>query len=96
MNQRVEEPNDEDLVRIEAQRDWVRGHFAPDAKQKYSLLQEKLRLLQTIIDAGWIELPLTMISKRIERGETGDVADLFKGVAEQAREIAGRVGFSRH
>jgi hypothetical protein len=55
MEQRVENPNNDDLNRIEAQRDWVRGHFASEAQQKYNLLPEKLRLLQTIIDAGWIE-----------------------------------------
>lgn len=30
--------------------------------------------------------PLTMISKRIERGETVDVFDLYNGVAAIARE----------
>lgn len=142
MDQRVEEPNGEDLARIETQREWMRGHFAPDARQKYGLQQEKLRLLQAILDAGWIErsdtakrqclgitlgdalgqelgmewvmiddengrdpalrlpgtsvilFPLTTISKRIERGERVDVADLFKGVTEQAREMRANRAFS--
>jgi hypothetical protein len=48
-------PGGEDLLRIEAQRNWVRNHFSDDSIQKYALLPEKLRLLQTILDAGWIE-----------------------------------------
>jgi Domain of unknown function (DUF3806) len=55
MEQRVDMPGEEDLLRIEAQRNWVRNDFADDAIQKYSLLSEKLRLLQAILDAGWIE-----------------------------------------
>jgi hypothetical protein len=55
MEQRVDKPTGEDLLRIEAQRDWVRNHFSPDALHKYDLLPEKLRLLQVILDAGWIE-----------------------------------------
>ena len=33
-----------------------------------------------------ILFPLTMISKRIERGETVDVFDLYNGVAALAQE----------
>ena len=37
-------------------------------------------------DTSVILFPLTMISKRIERGETVDVFDLYNGVAALARE----------
>jgi hypothetical protein len=123
-------------VRIESQRDWVRGHFEAAAQHKYAILAEKLRLLQTILDAEWIErhetfklqclgitlgdalcqelrmewvmveddhgrdpalrlpgttvivFPLTMISKRVERGEIPNVAILFRGVVQDVREMA--------
>lgn len=125
-----------DLANVETGRAWVRDFFTPEARHKYDMLTEKLRLLQSILDAGWIEpsetaklqclgitlgdalvqelgmewvmvedeygrepairmpgttvilFPLTMISKRIERGETVDVGDLFRGVATRARELA--------
>jgi hypothetical protein len=32
----------------------VRDHFTPEARHKYEQLQEKLRLIQAILDAGWI------------------------------------------
>jgi hypothetical protein len=37
-----------------------------------------------------IFFPLTMISKRIERGEKVDVFDLFNGVAAKVEEIQRR------
>lgn len=125
-----------DLTNVETGRAWVRDHFTPEARHKYDQLAEKLRLLQAILDAGWIEstetaklqclgitlgdalvqelgmkwvmvededgrdpairlpgttvilFPLTMISKRVERGEAVDVADLFARVAARARELA--------
>jgi hypothetical protein len=40
--------------------------------------------------ANVIIFPLTMISKRVERGETVDVFDLFNGVAEQMEEAQRR------
>jgi len=144
MEQRVEPPNQDDLAGIESQRTWVREHFSPEAQYKYQALDEKLRLLQGILDAGWIEahetvklqclgitlgdalvqelglewvaveddegrapavrypgttviaFPLTMISKRIERGETVDIADLFNGVVEQLRKMARDSEYRRH
>ena len=136
MDQRVQAPNPAEWARIESQRDWVRGHFEPAARHKYTILSEKLRLLQAILDAGWIErhetfklqclgitlgdalcqelrmewvtveddhgmdpalrlpgttvivFPLTMISKRVERGEIPDVADLFRAVVQDVQEMA--------
>jgi hypothetical protein len=144
VDQRIEQPNENDLARIEAQRKWVREHFSPEAEHKYQVLEEKLRLLQAILDAGWIEphetvklqclgitlgdafvqdlgmewvavedeygrdpavrypgttvvlFPLTMISKRIERGEAVNVAELFSGVAEHVRELLRDQEIRRH
>jgi hypothetical protein len=132
----VETVSDLLLPNVDTARAWVRDFFTPEARHKYDALAEKLRLLQAILDAGWIEpsetaklqclgialgdalvqelgmewvmvedekgrdpairmpgttvilFPLTMISKRIERGETVDVGDLFRGVATRARELA--------
>ena len=37
-----------------------------------------------------LTFPLTMISKRVERGETVDVFELYNGVAEQVSELIAR------
>ena len=136
MEQRVDKLTPADLANIETGRRWVRDHFTPEAQHKYGQLSEKLRLLQTILDAGWIDaaethklqclgitfgdalvqelgmewvmvedehgrtpairlpgttvivFPLTMVSKRIEDGETVDVRDLFGRVVGRVRELA--------
>ena len=54
MEQRVEEPTHEELLRIDAQRSWVRDHFEPDARGQYETLDGKLRLLDTILSQDWI------------------------------------------
>ncbi len=138
MEQRVETPTDEDLARIERQREWVRGHFEPASQPLYEEYDQKLRLLDAIIQNGWIEpsetwklqslgitlgdafvqrcgfewvsvedeygrdpalrlpgttiilYPLTMISKRVEKGESVDVYSLIDGVAQKADEVRAR------
>lgn len=35
-------------------RSWVRGHFTPEAHDKYDTVEDKIRLLQTILDENWI------------------------------------------
>lgn len=55
MEQRVTKPTSDELARIEAQRDWVRGHYDAEAQHKYGTVEGKLSLLQAILDAGWIE-----------------------------------------
>lgn len=140
IEQRTTAPTAEDLERLEAQRDWVRGHFAEEAQHKYANLADKLRLLQAILDAEWIDgeetlklqclgitlgdalaqelgaewvmvedeygrdpalsipgtttllFPLTMISKRVERGEQVDVQALFDGVLGHVRSDADGAG----
>lgn len=107
------------------QRLWVRDHYDEEARHNYETVEGKLRLLETILDAGWIKpdetwklqslgitfgdalaqqlgldwisvedeygcdpalqvpgtsvilFPLTAISKRIERGDTVNLRDLF-------------------
>ncbi len=134
MEQRIESPSEEDLARIEEQRDWVRGHFEPDSRHLYLEYHQKLRLLDAILANGWIEpdetwklqslgitlgdaliqregydwvtvedqygrdpalkiegttmilFPLTMISKRIESGETVDVYQLIDGIVGMVDE----------
>ena len=144
MNQVVTLPAAEDAERIEAQRRWVREHFDEDARHLYEHRDQKLRLLQTILDAGWIDasetvklqclgitlgdalvqelglewvmvedeygrdpairkpgttvlaFPLTMISKRVERGEAVVVRDLFDGVVEHVRRMASDREYQSH
>lgn len=135
MEQKSEPLSQEDLAHVESQRNWVRGHFSPEAQALYEVLPEKLRLLDTIIKSKWIApnetyklqclgvtlgdafvqklglewiavedeygrdpavrlkgtsiilFPLTMISKRIEKGENVDVHDLFEGVCRKIEEM---------
>jgi len=135
VSQRIEAPNEQDLLRIEAQRKWVRDHFEPHSQHEYDTLVGKLRLLRTIVSERWVEphetvklqslgitlgdalvqelgmrwvavedeqgrnsaiefpgttvvaFPLTMISKRIERGEDVDVLELFKSICSKIREV---------
>lgn len=47
--------SDQDTARLAAQRRWVQGHFTPESQHKYEVLEEKLRLVDTILKAGWIE-----------------------------------------
>lgn len=135
MEQRVEAPNEEDLARVERQRNWVRGHFEPESQPLYDDYEHKLRLLDTILQNRWIEptetwklqslgitlgdafvqrcgfewvsvedqygrdpalrlpgtsiilYPLTMISKRIEAGESVDVYAMIDGISQKVDEL---------
>jgi hypothetical protein len=40
---------------IEAKRDWVRNHYAPEAIDNYNTVDGKLKLLDTILKSNWIE-----------------------------------------
>jgi hypothetical protein len=55
MEQTVQEPNDADLFILEAKRRWVREHFTPETEHQYQELDQKLKLLDTILKSGWIE-----------------------------------------
>lgn len=55
LGQIIEPLKEEDRENLDEARSWVRDHFTPEARHKYDLLEEKLRLLQVILDQGWIE-----------------------------------------
>lgn len=122
--------------RIEAAREWVKGHFGDQLDERYAPLEGKLRVVDAIVRKGWVEpsetwklqalgvalgdalaqklmldwvtvedeygcdpalnwpgtsvysYPLTMISKRIERGEAVDVRELFEDACAHLSEMA--------
>lgn len=134
MEQKIEPLSVEDAEHVETQRSWVRDHYDPEARHEYDTVEGKLRLLDHIIRAGWIEptetwklqslgitlgdvfvqdmglvwvavedeygrdpalslpgtsvllFPLTLISKRIERGEDVDVRELYAGLRQMIEE----------
>jgi hypothetical protein len=55
MAQKIEALSEDDSRRVEAMRSWVRDHYDPEARGQYDSLEGKLRLLDAIIRAGWIE-----------------------------------------
>jgi hypothetical protein len=55
LDQIIEPLKKEDRENLDKARSWVRDHFTPEARHKYELLEEKIRLLQVILDEGWIE-----------------------------------------
>lgn len=77
--QLISHPTPEDTARIESQRRWVREHFDEDDYGR----DPAVRKPGTTV----IAFPLTMISKRIERGENVNVRDLFGGVVDHLRRI---------
>lgn len=143
MAQRIESLNEQDNLRVAAQRKWVVEHYDQHAQNEYESLAGKLKLLAAIVGQKWVEpnesvklqcfgvafgdalaqelsmrwvavedeygrdpalelpgtsivlFPLTMISKRIERGEDIDVQSLFEGVCGRVREVA-RIADSKH
>jgi hypothetical protein len=44
----------EERERIEAARNWVKGHFSNNPDDRYALLEGKLSLIETILKNGWI------------------------------------------
>jgi hypothetical protein len=54
MDLKVEALNAEDIAHVEEMRSWVRDHFAPGAREKYDTVEDKIRLLQTILDEKWV------------------------------------------
>jgi hypothetical protein len=144
VDQQVSSPTADDLALLENWRDWTRGHFASEAAEKYNSVAGKLRLIQAVLDAGWVNrtegdklrclgvtlgdaiaqkmqmewviveddsgrdpalrfpgttviaYPLSMISKRIDRGEVVDVADLFDGVCQHVLTMKSNPEYQRH
>jgi len=54
MDQKFEPLNPDDIADLEAKRTWVRGHYDEVARGKYDTLDEKLRLLDAILQNKWI------------------------------------------
>lgn len=54
MDDKVEPLSDEDLLRLEEQRIWVRDHYNSEARHKFETIDGKLRLIDTILKEGWI------------------------------------------
>jgi hypothetical protein len=54
VDQKIEPVSEEDDARIESMRSWVRDHFTPESRSKYDTVEDKIRLLQTILDSSWI------------------------------------------
>ena len=52
MEKSIESFNEKDLERIESLREWVIGHY--DDSATYRSVSGKLRLIQAILDNGWI------------------------------------------
>ena len=59
MEQISEPMSAEESCHAEKQRSWVRDHFEQDSRHKYDTVEGKLRLIQTILNAGWIKPPET-------------------------------------
>ena len=55
MEQKVEPLSADDAANLEAKRDWVRNHYDENSRSKYETLEGKLRLLDTILRAKWIQ-----------------------------------------
>lgn len=55
MTQIVEDMNNEEIARVEAQRSWVRGHYEPHAQAMYETLDGKLALIDAILTNGWVQ-----------------------------------------
>ena len=55
MPQKIETMSEEDVRRVEAQRTWVRDHYQTEAQHEYETAEGKLRLIETILNANWIE-----------------------------------------
>jgi hypothetical protein len=54
MNQKIEPVDQHDLANLEAKRGWVREHYDEASRHRYSTLDGKLHLLDTILRNGWI------------------------------------------
>jgi hypothetical protein len=55
MEQKVEALSDEEAAHVEKQRTWVRNHYEPGSRHRYETIEGKLRLIETILQAHWIE-----------------------------------------
>jgi len=54
-DQKIDPLDEDDVLNLDNARRWVKDHFKPEAQHKFDIVEEKLRLIQTILDANWIE-----------------------------------------
>ncbi len=52
--QKIELLGEIDADNLDKARSWVKEHFKLEAQYKFDLTEEKLRLIQAILDKGWI------------------------------------------
>ncbi|MGN6147880.1 MAG: DUF3806 domain-containing protein [Rhizomicrobium sp.] len=55
MDQIVEPLSQIDRQNLERARDWLKGFFSTGAEEKYATIDDKLRLLDTILREKWID-----------------------------------------
>lgn len=60
MTQIVEDMNNEEIARIEAQRSWVRDHYEAHARDGYDTLDGKLAVIDAILSNGWVQASETV------------------------------------
>lgn len=60
MMQTFDEMSGEEIVRLDAQRSWVRDHYEPHARSKYDTIEGKLALLDAILANGWVQASETV------------------------------------
>lgn len=55
VDQKIEVLSDDETLQLQKQRNWVRDHYDPVAKDRYDTLEGKLVLLDTILRNNWVE-----------------------------------------
>ncbi len=55
MDQKIEPLSADDVENLDRARNWVKDFFTEGAEEKYASLEDKLRLLDTIVSKKWIE-----------------------------------------
>jgi hypothetical protein len=86
--QKILKLQDDDEQRLRKQRAVIEKYLATeDSKKKYQTPAGKLGTIRALLNAkAFILYPITMISKRVERGEEVDVFDLFNNIVAVVEE----------
>jgi len=56
VDEKIEPLSNEDVARLDAQRDWVRNHYDLEARHKFDTVDGKLRLIDIILREKWISV----------------------------------------
>ncbi len=59
MEDKVEPLSEDDVASLDAQRDWVRGHYDPEARHKFDTVDGKLLVIDTVLKQKWIAVDET-------------------------------------